>query len=113
MDDVRGEIGELEQRIEGLTDSLERCRKVARAARAAVAGGLALLAAFVAGIVPDNVLWLIVATILLLGGFVLSGSNSSTIKQIEAKLAEFERLRNQLIDEIELRLAQEPPRLLH
>jgi hypothetical protein len=51
LEDVRGEIAKLEQRIERLSDSLDRCRKVAVAAKIAIAAGLAVLAALIFGCV--------------------------------------------------------------
>ena len=113
MEDVRGEIGEARGRIERLSEPLERCRKVALAAKGAIGsrrradGGLFL------GVVGADVLWLLVAAILLLGGIVLAGSNSRTASEIEAAIAEAERLRAELIGEIELTLVPEPSRLLH
>jgi small neutral amino acid transporter SnatA (MarC family) len=116
MEDLRGEIGELEERIERLSDSLDRCRKVALAARIAIAAGAVLLAALLFGPITMDVLWLMVATTLLLGGIVLAGSNARTAAEYAAGIAEAERLRAELIGAIDLRLvpdAPEPSRLLH
>ena len=96
MEDVRGEIAKLEQRIERLAESLERCRKVAVAAKMAIGLGAVLLAALIFGLVRTDVLLLMISGILLLGGIVLS-----------------ERLRAALIGEIDLTLVPEPTRLLH
>jgi hypothetical protein len=113
MEDVRGEIGKLEQRIERLSESLERCRKVAVAAKCAIGAGAVLLAALVLGLIVPDVLWLMVAAILLLGGIVLSGSNARTAAEYAAGIAQAEKLRAALIGEIELTLVPEPSRLLH
>ena len=113
MEDVRGEIAKLEQRIERLSESLERCRKVAVAAKIAIGLGAALLAALIFRVVYADVLWLMVAAILTLGGIVLSGSNSRTAAEFAAGIAEAERLRAALIGEIDLTLVPEPTRLLH
>ena len=113
MEDVRGEIARLEQRIERLSDSLDRCRKVAVAAKIAIGLGAALLAALIFGIVRADVLFLMIAAILLLGGIVLSGSNSRTAAEFAAGIAEAERMRAELIGEIDLTLVPEPTRLLH
>ena len=112
MEDLRGEIATLEQRIEALSESLERCRKVALAAKAAIAAGAVLMALPLFGLVW-NALWLIVAAILLLGGIVLAGSNSSTARETAAGIADAERLRAELIGAINLTLVPEPSRLLH
>jgi hypothetical protein len=113
MEDARSEIAKLEQRIERLSDSLERCRKVAVAAKIAIGLGAALLAALIFRVVYADVLWLMVAAILTLGGIVLSGSNSRTADEFAAGIAEAERLRAALIGEIDLTLVPEPTRLLH
>jgi hypothetical protein len=113
MEDVRGEIAKLEQRIERLSDSLDRCRKVAVAAKIAIGLGAALLAALIFGIVRADVLLLMIAAILLLGGIVLSGSNSRTAAEFAAGIADAERMRAELIGEIDLTLVPEPTRLLH
>ena len=113
MEDVHGEIAKLEQRIERLSDSLDRCRKIAVAAKLAIGLGAALLAALIFRVVYADVLWLMIAAILLLGGIVLSGSNSRTADEFAAGIAEAERLRAALIGEIDLTLVPEPTRLLH
>ena len=113
MEDVHGEIAKLEQRIERLSDSLERCHKIAVAAKIAIGLGAALLAALIFRVVYADVLWLMIAAILLLGGIVLSGSNSRTADEFAAGIAEAERLRAALIGEIDLTLVPEPTRLLH
>ena len=113
MEDVRGEIAKLEQRIERLSDSLDRCRKVAVAAKIAIGLGAALLAGLILGIVRADVLLLMIAAILLLGGIVLSGSNSRTAAEFAAGIADAERMRAELIGEIDLTLVPEPTRLLH
>ena len=113
MEDARGEIAKLEQRIERLSESLERCRKVAMAAKMSIGLGAALLAALIFGVVRMDVLLLMIAAILLLGGIVLAGSNSRTASEFAAGIAEAERLRAALIGEIDLTLVPEPTRLLH
>ena len=54
MEDVRGENTRLEQRIERLSDSLDRCRKVAVAAKMAIGLGAVLLAALIFGLVRTD-----------------------------------------------------------
>src|SRR5690242_6665703 len=113
MEDVSREIGKLEDRITRLSESLERCRKVALGAKAAIAAGALLLAGLIFGLVPMDVLWMLATPILLLGGIVLAGSNSRTAGEYSAAIAEAERLRAELIAEIELKLVPEPSQLLH
>jgi hypothetical protein len=113
MEDLRGEIAKLEERIERLSEQLERCRKVAYAAKGAITVGAVLMVAQLLGLIGAEVFWLLVAAILLLGGIVLAGSNSRTASEIEAGIAEAERMRAELIGEIDLTLVPEPSRLLH
>ena len=113
MEDLRGEIAKLEERIERLSEQLERCRKVAYAAKGAITVGAVLMVAQLLGLIGAEVFWLLVAAILLLGGIVLAGSNSRTASEIEAGIAEAERMRVELIGEIDLTLVPERSWLLH
>jgi hypothetical protein len=113
MDDARGEIAKVEERIERLSEQLERCRKVAFGAKGAIAAGAVLLAALLIGVIAMDALRLMIAAILLLGGLVLVGSNSRTASEYAAGVADAERLRSELISQIELTLVPEPTRLLH
>jgi hypothetical protein len=113
MDDARGEIAKIEERIERLSEQLERCRKVAFGAKGAIAAGTVLLAALLIGVIAMDALRLMIAAILLLGGLVLAGSNSRTASEYAAGVADAERLRSELISQIELTLVPEPTRLLH
>jgi hypothetical protein len=113
MDDARGEIAKVEERIERLSEQLERCRKVAFGAKGAIAAGAVLLAALLIGVIAMDALRLMIAAILLLGGLVLAGSNSRTASEYAAGVADAERLRSELISQIELTLVPEPTRLLH
>jgi hypothetical protein len=107
------QIARLEQEIERLSESLERCRKVALAARIAIGVGCLVMAALLFGLIRTDALALMIGAIFLLGGIVLSGSNSSTARQIAAKIAEAEQQRAGLIGEIDLTLVPQPSRLLH
>lgn len=110
---VHDQIARLEQQIEALSDSLERCRKVALAAKIAIGAGCVVMAALLFGILRTDALALMVGAILLLGGIVLLGSNSSTARQTAEKIAQAERTRAELIGAIDLTLVPEPSRLLH
>ena len=113
MEDARREIAKIEERIERLSEQIERCRKVAFGAKAAIAAGTVLLAALLIGVIAMDPLRLMIAAILLLGGLVLAGSNSRTASEYAAGVADAERLRSELISQIELTLVPEPTRLLH
>lgn len=111
--DLREQISRLESEIERLSDSVERCRKIAVAAKVAIAAGCILLASLLVGAIGADALSLMVSAILVIGGIVLLGSNETTSRQILARIEEAERLRAALISEIDLTLVPEAPRLLH
>ena len=111
--DPREQIFRLEREIERLIESVEWCRKIAFAARAAIGAGVVLLAAILFGPIEATGLSLMVAAILTLGGIVLAGSNGTTAQQTAEKLARAEQQRAELIGAIELTLVPEPSRLLH
>src|SRR5262249_46184012 len=75
-DQTRGEIAELEDEIETLRDVIERCRKIMRAAQAAIGAGALLLLAQVTGALAFEPIVFMAATAALLGGIVLFGSNN-------------------------------------
>jgi hypothetical protein len=54
-----------------------------------------------------------IGAICAMGGIVLYGSNRTTTEQIATRIANAERLRAQLIGDMELMLVPEPSRLLH
>ena len=92
-----GEIARIEERIEQLAMRLEGCRKYAAAA--------------LTGVIQLDAVTVMAAGAAVLGGIVLSGSNRSTTREIEAALAEAEAERAALIGSIDLRVVSERPRL--
>jgi|GraSoiStandDraft_44_1057316.scaffolds.fasta_scaffold743077_1 hypothetical protein len=110
---AREQIARLEAEVERLSDSVARCRKIAVAAKVAVALGCVLLASLLVGAVGRDPLSLMIAAILIIGGIVLLGSNETTMKQRLARIDETERLRAELVSELDLRLVSEPRVLLH
>jgi hypothetical protein len=113
LTDPHDQISRLESEIERLSEAVERCRKIAIAARAAILAGGVLLAAILLGLIRADALLLMLVTILGIGGFVLYGSNDTTRKQLAARIEEAERLRAGLIGQIDLTLVPEAPRVLH
>ena len=105
------EITRLEDRIEELAMRLEGCRKYAAAALTSMGLGAVLLAAALTGVIRLDVVTLMAAAAAVLGGIVLSGSNRSTTREIEAALAQAEAERAALIGSIDLRVVSERPRL--
>jgi len=111
--DVAGQIALLEERIETLTASIERCRKISYAAKIAIAGGAAWFALFLLWIVPFGPTAFVAAVSAVLGGCVLLGSNATTWEQTETERAAAEAMRADLIGSIELRLVGDAPPTLH
>lgn len=111
--DPRAQIARLETEIEALGESAARCTKIALAARIAIGAGCAVFAAMLLGAIEVSPLWLMIGAICAMGGIVLYGSNRTTAEQIAARIANAERLRAELIGDMELTLVAEPSRLLH
>jgi hypothetical protein len=112
-DSVRDQIAQLEERIERLSDSIERCRKVAVGAKIAVAAGALWFALMLLWILPFTATAFVAATTAVLGGFVLLGSNSTTWTQLETDRDVAETARVQMIGQIELRLVGPQPSTVH
>jgi hypothetical protein len=111
--DVAGQIALLEERIETLTASIERCRKISYAAKIAIAGGAVWFVLFLLWIVPFGPTAFVAAVSAVLGGCVLLGSNATTWEQTETDRAAAEAMRADLIGTIELRLVGDGPPTLH
>ena len=110
---AREQIARLEAEAERLSDSVARCRKIAVAAKVGIALGCVLLASLLVGAVARDALSLIIAAILMIGGIVLLGSNETTMKQRLARIDETERLRANLVSQLDLQVVGEPRVLLH
>ena len=104
QDDPREEISRLEARIEELAATIENCRKIIAAAKAAIVLGAALLIALIVGIIGFDPMIFMAAVAALLGGIVLLGSNNSTAAQKTAELNAAEAQRAALINQIDLRI---------
>ena len=110
---LREQVSRLETDIERLSDAVQRCRKIAVAAKVAIGAGCVLLASLLAGAIGADALSLMISAILIIGGIVLLGSNDTTLKLMLARIEEAERLRAALISQMELTLVPETTRLLH
>lgn len=106
------EIARLEEHIEQLTLKLEGCRKYAAAALTSIGLGGVLLIAGLTGVMQLDAVAVMAAGAAVLGGIVLSGSNRSTTREVEAELAQAEAERAALIGQIDLRVVSER-RVLH
>src|SRR5262245_15746526 len=100
---LRDQIVQLEDDIEQLTETLERCRKAMLVSKVAIGARPLWIRAYLVGavgLVPTAMVGAIAAVI---GGIVLYGSNASTSKQAAAAMKHAERLRSELIDRVDPR----------
>ena len=106
--DLREEIVRLEADIEKFAETIESCRKLILAAKGAVAlAAISIVAALVGAINLDPAV-VIGAFGVVLGGFVVFGSNTSTLEQAKAATRAAELRRSQLIGQIDLRVVGGP-----
>ena len=113
MSDVRDEIARLEERIEALAVSIERCRKVSLAARIAILIGGAWLALTLLGLVTFTPALFFGSIAACIGGVVLLGSNATTWNETAAALKDAEAARMTLIGSIELTVVDDGVKRLH
>ncbi len=106
MPDARDEIAAIEEEIEALAERAEQCRKIALAARAATALGVALLVLLLLGALGHAPLALVVGVGALLGGLALQGSNRSTLDEVREAIRTLEARRAALIGGMSLRLVE-------
>lgn len=104
-------IARLEEHIEALRLSIARCRKLALAAKFVIAGGGAVLALTVTGLIPFMTALFIAAIAAVIGGFVLAGSNSTTWQQMQARLQGSEMLRTEMIGKLNMKTVEDRPTL--
>jgi hypothetical protein len=97
-------IARLEARIDELSESLERCRKIRLFSQIAVAGGAIWIVAATLGAVGFDPVAMIAAISAVIGGVVGFGSNTTTTKEVAAAIKETEALRAELIAGLDLRL---------
>jgi hypothetical protein len=113
MSDVRDEIARLEERIETLAVSIERCRKVSLAARIAILVGGAWLALTLLGLVTFTPALFFGAIAATIGGVVLLGSNATTWNETAAALSNAEAARMTLISSMDLTVVDDGVKRLH
>jgi hypothetical protein len=112
-DDPTDEISRIEERLEALAESAERCRKIIFASKAAIGGGAALLVVTMLGLFGSNQVTALGSIALMLGGIVSLGSNISTLRQTMAAISAAEVLRSDLIGRIDLRVVADSPMKLN
>lgn len=111
MTDTGHDIATIEERIERLARTVERCRKIATGARVLAWGGAALLALTLLRALPMSATLFFGSITAAIAGVVLAGSNRATREQAQAQLAALEDERNALIDALTLRRIEERPTL--
>jgi UPF0716 family protein affecting phage T7 exclusion len=102
--DLHEEILHIEAHIEELTDVIERCRKIILISKAAIAAGGILILAIVVGALGFDPTILIGAIAAVIGGTVVFGSNTSTLKQTSADMKAAEAHRTELISRMDLKV---------
>jgi hypothetical protein len=107
---LREQISRLEERIEELAETIERCRKLMLFSKAAIAIGGLLIVAIMFGAIRFDPAAMIGAMAAVIGGTVLLGTNSSTSQQTMAALKAAEEQRAELIGRIDLRVVGEEDR---
>ncbi len=112
-DDLHNEIAQLEDRIEALAVSIERCGKISLAAKLAAGAGAVWIVLLLFGLVPFAPYGLVAALAAAIGGTVLLGSNATTWTQAEAELHAAEAMRAGLIGRIDMRVVGEQSPTLH
>jgi hypothetical protein len=105
--DPRDEIARLESRLDELADSLSRCWKFKLISQIAIAGGGAWLLAAIFGIIGFDPVAMTTAIAGVIGGTVMYGSNTATVKELEAEMNEAEAKRAALIGTLDLRVVGE------
>jgi hypothetical protein len=101
--DPHDEIADLEERIEELAVSLQRCRKIILVSRISIIIGAILLFASIFHVLGFDPVTMILAVTAILAGIVVFGSTTTTAKQTSASMKEAEALRTELICNLELR----------
>src|SRR5262249_16606927 len=102
--DLREQILQVETDLDELTDVVDRCRKIIRISKAIIAGGGTLILAIALGGVGFDPAVLIGSIAAVIGGTVVFGSNTSTLKQTTAAIKAAEAHRAELISRIDLRV---------
>src|SRR5262249_2322291 len=102
--DLHEEILHIEAHIEELTDIMEGCRKIILISKVAIAAGGILILATIIGAVGFDPTVLIGAIAAVIGGTVVFGSNTSTLKQTMTDMKAAEAHRTELISRMDLKV---------
>jgi hypothetical protein len=101
-DDVRERIYRLEAEIEHFAKVAEGCRKIILVSKIVVSLGAATLLVTLFGLLRFDQLAFMGSIAAILGGIVGVGSNTTTRNQAQERVRTAERLRSELIDQLEL-----------
>ena len=102
--DLHEQILHIEAHIEELTDIIERCQKIILISKVAIAAGGILILAIIIGAVGFDPTVLIGAIAAVIGGMVVFGSNTSTLKQTMTDMKAAETHRIELISRMDLKV---------
>ena len=102
--DLHEQILHIEAHIEELTDIIERCRKIILISKVTIAAGGILILATVIGAVGFDATVLIGAIAAVIGGTVVFGSKTSTLKQTTTDMKAAEAHRTELISRMDLKV---------
>jgi hypothetical protein len=102
-ENLSDEISRIEAQLEELTEAAERCRKIILVSKLAIAVGVALPVLMMLGLF-GSVQVAVGSIAVVLGGIVSLGSNASTLQQTTAAISAAEKLRSDLIGQIDFRV---------
>lgn len=112
-DNLRDDIASLEERIEALRQTRERCRKISLLARIALYVSALWLILTLTSLLAFAAAPFFAALAAVIGGIVLLGSNKTTWEQTEEELRKVEAMRDQFIEHLEMRTVGEDKPTLH
>jgi hypothetical protein len=101
--DLRDKIVRLEADIEGLAQTLDRCRRVMLFAKVAIAAGGIWILAYAIGVIRFDPVAMISAIAAVIGRILVFGSNSSTSMEATEAMKVAEIQRAELIDMLDTR----------
>jgi hypothetical protein len=95
--ELREQISQIEAEIEELAEIIESCRKLILVAKVAIAAGGVLILAITVGVIRFDPTVMIGAIAAVIGGTVVFGSNTSTLKQTTTTMEAAKARRAELI----------------
>src|SRR6516162_791855 len=102
--ELREQILQIEADLEELTDAVDRCRKIILISKAGIAAGGTLILATILGAIGFDPTVLIGSIAAVIGGTVVFGSNTSTLKQTMTDMKAAEAHRTELISRMDLKV---------